>query len=176
MNDLVRIAPGRLHLLISSRRDGRRLMNALAARLALEGPLQVLDGGNSLDVYTIARIARQQAARPEAVLQRVHIARAFTCYQMSSLLAEHCDRPIPTLVLDVLATFYDENVRLEERRRLLELGLAALRRLSRQVPVAVSASPVEATQPIELLRRLAAVADQCWHASAPVIPTQGRLF
>jgi hypothetical protein len=176
MNDLMRITPGRLHLLVSPHRDGRRLMNALAARLALEGPLQVLDGGNSLDVYAIARIARQHAARPETVLQRVYIARAFTCYQMSSLLVEHCDYPLPTLVLDLLTTFYDENVRLEERLRLLELGLTALRRLSKQAPVAVSASPVGIDQPVELLRRLVAAADQCWHANAPVTPIQESFF
>ena len=175
MDELLRIASGQLHLLIAPRSASRQLMNALAARLALEGPLQVLDGGNSLDVYAIAHLARQSGARPDTILQRITIARAFTCYQMSSLLAGHCKSPLPTLVFDMLSTFYDENIRIDERLRLLGQSLAALRRLSRQAPVAVSACPVGA-KPDELLKRLARAADQRWQIPAPVLPAQARLF
>jgi len=176
MDDLLRLAPGQLHLLIAPRATARQLMNALAARLALEGPLQVLDGGNSLDVYAIAHLARINGTRPEAVLQRITIARAFTCYQMARLLAGHCESHLPTLVFDLLTTFYDENIRLDERQRLLAQGLSALRRLSRQSPVAVSACPAGGDQPDALLERLAAAADQCWQVPMAALPTQARLF
>lgn len=176
MDDLLRIAPGQLHLLIAARATCRQLMNALAARLALEGPLQVLDGGNSLDVYSIAHLARQNGVRPETVLQRITIARAFTCYQMARLLAGHSNGSLPTLVFDLLTTFYDENIRLDERQRLLAQGLSALRRLSRQSPVAVSACPADGGQSDELLKCLVAAADQCWQVPLAALPTQARLF
>ncbi|HNT26299.1 MAG TPA: hypothetical protein PKM21_18165 [Anaerolineales bacterium] len=175
MDDLFRIAPGQLHLLIAPHATARQLMNALAARLALAGSLQVLDGGNSLDVYAIAHLARQNGAHPETVLQRITIARAFTCYQMARLLIGHSENHTPTLVFDLLTTFYDENIRLGERLRLLGQGLAALKRLSRQSPVAVSTCPVLG-QPDALLERLAAAADQCWQVSALASTTQPTLF
>ncbi len=174
MDDLLRLAPGQLHLLIAPRATCRQLMNALAARLALEGRLQVLDGGNSLDVYAIAHLARQNGAHPETVLQRITIARAFTCYQMTRLLTGHNHGSLPTLVFDLLTTFYDENIRLDERLRLLEQGLAALKRLSQQAPVAVSACP--AGQPEALLKHLAAASDQCWQVPALASPAQPTLF
>lgn len=176
MDKLRDLTPGQLHLLIAARSAGYRLMNALAAHLALAGPLQVLDGGNGFDLYAIARAARQQAARPDAVLQRINIARAFTCYQMVSLLAEHGASERPTLVMNLLGTFYDENVQLAERLRLLRSGLTLLRHLSRQTPVLVSASPTGADQAPEPLELLTASADRCWCADAPQHLAQPRLF
>jgi len=75
-------------------------------------------------------------------LARISLARAFTCYQMLTLLSETpAISQQPTLVLDLLATFYDESVRADEALRLLESCLADLRRLSAQAPVVVSARP-----------------------------------
>jgi hypothetical protein len=53
----------------------------------------------------------------------VRLSRAFTCYQMLALLAETPAGGPPTLVLDLLDTFYDESVPLHESRR-LQIGRA----------------------------------------------------
>lgn len=158
---------------------GTRLLMNLAARLALEGPLRVLDGGNRFNAYQCSRdlaryltahpaqadesqsglalpgmdaqdaaahgAAAQGAGRPHTwkqALERISLARAFTCYQMLTLLGE--TPPLlqrPTLALDLLATFYDESVRADEALHLLERCLGDLRRLSAQAPVVVSARP-----------------------------------
>ena len=112
-------------VLVAAPRAARLQMLALAARLALAGPLRVLDGGNSFDAFAVARHLRGHTPRVEPVLDRIRIQRAFTCYQLLTLLNETPPAPEPTLVLDMLATFQDESVYLAERRRLL--GECALR-------------------------------------------------
>jgi len=98
---------------------------ALTARLAEVGPVRVVDGGNHYNVYPVARAARGQ---PE-VLERIRVSRAFTCHQMLALLESLPAGPVPFVVLDLLGTFYDENVRAGERKRLLGQCLAHLNRL-----------------------------------------------
>jgi hypothetical protein len=47
----------------------------------------------------------------------------------------------PLLILDLLATFYDENVPLVERCRLLQRCVYTLRRIVKRLPVAVWVQP-----------------------------------
>jgi hypothetical protein len=47
-----------------------------------------MDGGNRFDAHQIARYIRRQSSQLDAILGRIAIARAFTCYQMAALLAE----------------------------------------------------------------------------------------
>jgi hypothetical protein len=192
---------------------GTRLLMDLAARLALEGPLRVLDGGNRFNAYQCSQdLARYLTApgaragrrggsssggnrvltvdrpaplpdRPRTLKQalaRIYLARAFTCYQMLTLLNETPAIPHqPTLALDLLATFYDESVRAADALHLLESCLADLRRLSAQAPVVVSARPPrpgrgftygftpESARP-ELMEALKAAADEVVAWEAPV--------
>jgi len=137
----VPLRPGRLYLILAPRRLGRSLMNSFAARLALAGPVHVLDGGNGFDAHTIARQVRRQTAQLELALGRLRIARAFTCYQMVAMLSAQPATSQPLLVLDLLATFCDESVPQVERSRLLDQAILDLQRLSGPAPVAVSAAP-----------------------------------
>jgi hypothetical protein len=113
----------------------------LIARLALAGPLRVLDGGNCINVYPLARALRRQTSHLDAALRNVKLSRAFTCYQMLALLADTPASQQPTLVLDMLDTYYDESVPLYETRRLLEISIRELRRLCGKAPLVVSARP-----------------------------------
>ena len=87
-----------------------------------------------------ARAIRRQISDLNAALQRILLSRAFTCYQMVVMLDEVAAAPfpIPTLALDLLATFYDENVTLVESQRLLRGCIRRLQQVSQQVPVIVS--------------------------------------
>jgi hypothetical protein len=117
---------------------------ALTARLAEAGPVRVVDGGNRFNVYTVARAARGRSE----VLNRITVSRAFTCYQVltmlehasATLVAETADGglvpprlaraiPVPFIVLDLLSTFYDESVQAGERKRLLRACITHLERL-----------------------------------------------
>ena len=173
---------GTIYLLVAPRPHSRRLMNELAARLALRGPVQVLDGGNLFDAYGIARQVRRHTHHLEAVLERLKVSRAFTCYQMTALLAAQAERPIPLLAPGLLTTFRDENVPLAERRHLLARCLGHLQRLGRRAPLIVNVCGTDdvcATDDAavdEMLARLAQIAGQVWRFEAPAAVHQARLF
>ena len=179
MDSTLEPIPGQLLLLIAPHAGGE-LMLELIARLACRGQLRLLDGGNRFDVYrcnlAVARqLGGQTAGLPET-LGRIHLARAFTCYQMVALLHEIPAQPVPTLVLDLPATFYDENVSLAESLRLLQACLGELHRLNRLAPVAVSARPGSPGGRPELLGVLQEAAARVWRLEAPAPPPLLRLF
>jgi hypothetical protein len=155
------------------------LMLELAARLAVEQPLRVLDGGNRFNVYPVAKAVRRRTARLEETLGRITLSRAFTCYQLEALLEESPNTSDPTLVLDMLTTFLDESVPLPECRRLLKQCLPHLRRLAGTAPLVVSAKPTPAiaAERQVLLDMLQAAADQCWVLEPlPEVQRQMELF
>ncbi len=131
--------PGEFTLAVLPRRAIRPLLG-LAARLALRAPLRVLDGGNCFNAYVVAAALRLHTSDVNTALERIRVARAFTCYQMVTLLTETPEVPVATLVLDLLATFRDENVPQGERRRLLTASLQRLQHLAVAAPLLVSAS------------------------------------
>lgn len=52
----------------------------------LDRDVLFVDGWNSFNPYTLARISKLFGEKPKNVLQRVHVARAFTEYQMEELI------------------------------------------------------------------------------------------
>ena len=172
----LRLSPRQLHLVIAPHRIQRQIMTTLAARMALNGRVRLVDAGNCFDGYGLARQLRLQTTYWQQALVRVSVARAFTCYQVETLLSETVADPAPALVLNLLDTFYDENVKLPERLRLLEASLGELRRLCHMASVAVSASPTNRGQPPELLEMLSAVSEQVWSYEEPQPIAPLRLF
>ncbi len=159
-------------------------MLELAAQLAVQGGLRALDCGNRFNIYPVGRAIRRRTTRVDETLERIILSRAFTCYQVLALLEESPEESIPTLVLDLLATFYDEDVKLPESRRLLGRCLLHLQRLSRQAPVVVSACPPKAmvyAERIGLLETLRDAASVLWEANmeeedlSPLPPAYGLL-
>ncbi|MCI0521839.1 MAG: hypothetical protein L0Z70_16460 [Chloroflexi bacterium] len=143
--ELLELAAGQVSVALVQRGRGaaRPRPGEMEARLlawqAARGEVRVVDAGNCFRLYQTARHARRLGVDGLLALQRIHIARAFTCYQLLALLRGAAAQPSPLFVLDLLATFYDENVSLSERQRLLRACMAELRRLSRAAPVAASA-------------------------------------
>jgi hypothetical protein len=174
MYELTDIRPGRWTLLVLSREMRTPLLTGIA-RLAERGPLTVLDGGNRFNAYTVARAAR---GRTE-LLERITLSRAFTCYQMLTLLETTPALPIPILALDLLNTFYDESVRVNERRRLLGSCITHLDRLSRPAGGAITVHPPAVPSPaaIEFVQMLQSHAADIWlRAQPPPAPLPLRLF
>ena len=171
MDNLPQLNRGSLVLVLAPSQLSRQVMTFFTAELALGGAVRVLDGGNSFAAYPLARLLRSQTPDLDVVLERVRIARAFTCYQMLGLLAESAELPAPTLVLDLIATFLDENVALIERRYLLRQAVDHLLRLSRQAPVAVSNQLLSPDQPRDLLEMLLEVSDRIVHFEDPRPPS-----
>src|SRR5512134_492985 len=48
----------------------------------------LLDGANRFDPYTVSFFARSIFISPETLLKKIRMARAFTCYQMATLMGE----------------------------------------------------------------------------------------
>lgn len=54
-------------------------------------PVVYVDGGNSIDPYLMATLARRSGVRPAAVLSHILVARAFTAYQLDTIISERLD-------------------------------------------------------------------------------------
>lgn len=142
----------------------------LIARLALQGPVMVIDGGNRFAGYRIMQHLRLHLADPMPAIRRVFVRRAFTCYQVSALLEELPSRSQPTILLDMLATFYDENVSLPESSRLLECCLRQVERLSQAGPLLVTLTPPPTPDRLCLVERLSVAAHTFYSAEDPALP------
>jgi hypothetical protein len=173
MNILPAFTTGQLHLLVADHPHTRNVLFDLAAALALRGPLRVLDCGNLFNVYPVAQAVRRHTPGVQAVLERIFVSRAFTCYQVGAMLFQSAALSTPFLVLDLLASFQDESVLLNERQRLLVACLPHLQRLSRSAPVLITARSAAAG----MLEMVAEVADQVWAEDAPALsPLQPALL
>jgi hypothetical protein len=163
-----------LQLLIAPPTFQREASLQFIAELAQRGPVQVLDGGNRFDVLGLNRELRRRDLPLYTALERVQIARAFTCYQMTTLLEGHPRNRVPTLVLNLLTTFQDENAALSERLRLLEICLHNLRKWARQTAVLTVLHPQPAEEPF--LIRVREAVDQVWVFETPLPARQLTLL
>jgi len=107
----------------------------------------VLDGANRFDPYMVSSFARKALISPERLLKRIRIARAFTCYQMATLMGERlvsllreegmaAPRQKPwVILLGPITTFFDEDVPEREVRPLFERSLRKIEEMAlRGVP------------------------------------------
>ena len=161
---------GKISLVVAPRTVISSLMSMLAV-LALRGQVIVVDGGNCFDGYALARTLRRSTHQLQAALERVSLSRAFTCYQMAAMLAKLPINGTPVIVLDMLATFLDENVNFTKRQRLLDNSLNLLRRISVGAPVAIwsraRTSPGE--EDLQLLTPLLETAHDIWELEIPKV-------
>jgi hypothetical protein len=151
MNTDIEPKAGSWILLVGPRNLNDTMLNAIA-RLGESGPVRILDGGNRFNAYKVSRAVR---GKPE-VLNQISISRAFTCYQVLSLLESTPATSVPFVVLDMLSTFYDESVKFGERKLLLRSCISQLERLEQAAGGVVSVHPpsVQSRSAIELLEML----------------------
>jgi hypothetical protein len=89
----------------------------------------LLDGANRFDPYMASSFARKAMIPPERLLKRIRIARAFTCYQMATLMGErlvslvHALQKPWVILLGPTTTFFDKDVPEREVRPLFERSL-----------------------------------------------------
>jgi hypothetical protein len=118
-------------------KDTARLSHYFLPRLLLEGKrVLMLDGANCADPRLLERLARQRRAPFEQFSRQLQIARAFTCFQLTELIAR-----VPRLLTDFPAEvlmvtafpelYYDEDVHDWDAQVAFEQALANLRRLAR---------------------------------------------
>jgi len=120
--------------------DVARLSHYFLPRLLMQGKrVLFLDGANSADPRLIARFARERRVPFAQFNQQIEIARAFTCFQLTELIARVPQflENFPAEALIVTAfpdLYYDEDVRDWDARIAFEQGLANLRRWAGSLP------------------------------------------
>ena len=154
-------------IVVSSHNAARDEIAALSAELALRGSVTVLDGGNCFPFYRFARLIRSQSYEGAIAVKRLFIRRAFTCYQMLELLSSTSALDQPYLVLNLLGTFYDEQIPEREVRRLLNACLVEVNRLSMKAPVIISLSPPHLPERAFLAEQICQSADKSFIIDEP---------
>jgi len=97
----------------------------------------VLDGANRFDPYMVSSFARKALIPPERLLKKIRIARAFTCYQMATLMGERLgsflreeeEKPW-VVVLGPITTFLDEDVPEREVQPLFNRSLEKMEEMA----------------------------------------------
>ena len=146
-----------------------RLSHYFLPRVLLAGKhVLYLDGANRVDPLLIARFARQRGREPSEFNRRIKVARAFTCFQLTELLARvpRALRAFPADILIVTAfpdLYFDEDVPDGAAYASFGQALQHLRRLRASLPVAVFSDAASFTTPRRrLFDRVVAEADQVW--------------
>ena len=148
----------------------------LIAQLALHQPVRVVVAGNRFQAHTLARLIRRRTIHLEAVLERIHLARPFTCYQTVTLFQQLTPTTDPLIILDLLHTFADENITTQESYRLIYLIINHLHRLRQSAPVIVSLKPPPQPDRSGLITLLKKTADVVIEPHIPISQPQPRLF
>ncbi len=122
--------PAKLTFLNSGSSFVHNLVFLLCVRHILDFDREVVyvDGGNSINPYSIASMAKRYGKCRQEVLSRIRVARAFTTYQMSTILLESLEDEVRAgpglLILSCLPDlFLDEDVEYQEAYHLLRRGL-----------------------------------------------------
>lgn len=167
--------PSKRFLAIGAHALSERMLQ-LISTLALRQSVTVLDCGNCANMYTVARLIRPYTSDPVSVMRNIRLSRAFTCYQVLAMIQATARYPIsgPLVLLDLLATFLDEDVKFKDSRRLLRHCLNLLISSSHQVPVVISTRqiPAIAENRSILLEELRVSADVCWEEPLSLSNTQ----
>jgi hypothetical protein len=105
-----------------------------------------IDGANTFRLYEITRLARLHQIDPKQALDRIYISRAFTAYQMASLILQKLEDAVKTysskliIVSDIAAMFLDKDVDDEEAKRIYSQVIARLANFARENHVIVVAT------------------------------------
>jgi hypothetical protein len=111
-----------------------RLSHYFLPRLLLQGQrVLFLDGANCADPRLLERLARQRNVPFTQFNQQIQIARAFTCFQLTELIARVpqflADFPAQVLIVTAFPELYfDEDIRDWDARVAFERALVNLRR------------------------------------------------
>lgn len=170
------IVQSRFGLLICDQ-PGSEQLQQLAAILSLQGPVKVLDAGNTFNVFDVAYTIRRLTVNLYQASDNIHIVRAFTCIEVLRGL-EEMQAGGPVIILDLLATFYDQAVSNQRAQVLFDRCLEQIQRLKQAAPLVVSATANQGigTPREKFLASLMAAADMV-EVSAPAAKEESpRLF
>ena len=94
-----------------------------------------IDGGNCSNLYLFSSYARQHGIKPDRALRNVMTSRAFTIYQLASLISKELPKVVSeydsrfVVVSDLFSMFGDPQLRIDEAQRIIEGMVEHLRNL-----------------------------------------------
>jgi hypothetical protein len=106
-----------------------------------------IDGGNTFDPHLATEYAERFSLDQDLVLDHIFVSRAFTCHQLTSLIAQMLPEAVPKLGIkfivasDMVKLYRDPDVRSDESLCLLKTALNSLvatARLERSIVLATS--------------------------------------
>jgi hypothetical protein len=145
-------------LLVNS--SARAKNSELIARMTLRGAFTIISGTDRLPASSVVQYLRHRTNRPERLFDCVPLARGGTCFQLVDLLETTRPKPGPLLVFDFFCGFYDEDVKLDTRMRILERCVKGLEKFSHYGPVVVLARHVTQADDILFYPKVEEIADQ----------------
>lgn len=155
-----------------------RLTSLLCVRAQL--PMQLgglgsnvvfIDGGVTFRLYNIARLAQLYQLNPEKVLGRIFISRAFTAYQLTSLIMEKLEETVKAydakivVISDISGFFLDNNVAPEEAQRIYSQIVSYLQSFARKHHIIVVATYL----PYENSKRNTALQEATFNEASTVL-------
>jgi hypothetical protein len=152
-------------------------LTELIAALILHGPLFVVSASEWLPAFELTRLIRRQTHQVRQTLNGLSSVRSSTCYRLLDSLAEISPTGRPILVIDFLHTFYDPDIPLPVRLRVLRKCCEHLQRLAFQRPVIVMTQTSQADEYPAFYNILAPIADKTLRIAPELEPvSQPALF
>jgi len=148
-------------------------------QLALQGPFNLIAGDEWLpDRDTLTRSVRRYTVRVTETLDNPRLGRPMTCLQLLDLLMEADKGNRPTLLTNFLHHFYNVDVELSLRDRVLEQCCQYTKRLSFSNPVVVLVPRLFTEEYNRFFPLLASIANEIIPVEEETIQedVQGRLF
>jgi RecA/RadA recombinase len=97
-----------------------------------------IDGANTFRLYQTTRLARLFHLDPKQALDRIYISRAFTAYQMASLVLQKLEDAVKScnaklvIISDIAAMFLDKDVEEEEAKRIYSQVITRLAKFAKE--------------------------------------------
>jgi hypothetical protein len=105
-----------------------------------------IDGGNTFRLYNISRLAQLHQLNSREVLERIFISRAFTAYQLTSLILDKLEETVKTynakvvVISDIAGFFLDSDIPNEEAQRVYSQIVSYLSAFARKHQIIVIAT------------------------------------
>jgi len=178
MEPTLTLKPGDLILSLDAYKSQKLVINDLVVQAAFQSPVWVLDGGNRVAPYHFARRIRQLTPDIYPILNRIQIARAFTCFQVITLLAQTQYPEGVVFILDILNTFEDEVIPTHQRNFLLGQVLTHIARLQSTAAVCLTIGRSETLEllPEQMLAQLQKRASRILQPVIPVLSNELKLL
>jgi len=141
IDDIIRgFRPSTTTLLDSDTKYASELLHTLCVHALAEFDEEVIwiDGGNAIDPYTLSALCKRRGLDRHELLSMVNVARAFTAYQLVSLVDVFLDKearessPSTIIISSISDMFMDKDVRRSESHQLLRECAKEIGRVTRE--------------------------------------------